>query len=200
MISEANARSLFIVTDIKQHAHCPRITYYERCLSHVRPRTYKMDVGVLEHEEEQGRAKRRSLNAYQVLEGERLFDVSLVSERYSLSGTIDEVVRTANHEVIPIDYKGSSSIRTIHRLQLTAYALLIEDVWNIPISHGFIYLIPKRKALRVAITAPLRQQVQEALIYMRQIVEHEEMPPPMPMEKRAVCVGCEFRRFCNDVI
>ena len=45
------------VTDLKNYAHCPRVTFFEKCLPDVRPRVYAMDAGQEAHEEERARAK-----------------------------------------------------------------------------------------------------------------------------------------------
>lgn len=188
----------FTVTDIKQCGYCPRIIFYERCLPHIRPRTAKMDAGHTEHKQEQNRAARRNLSAYEESEGERFFDVRLESPTLGLRGAIDELVRVRGGDVFPVDYKLTHKISPHHRHQLTAYALLLEDCEAISISFGFIYLIPSREMIKVTITSRLRNEVLKQLELLRHIVHTEHMPPPA--KKRSYCVNCEFRRFCNDVL
>lgn len=186
----------FTVTDLKQYAFCPRVIFYERCLPHVRPRTYKMDAGQDAHEEEAGRAAQRTLAAYGLPAGERCFDVRLVSPRLRLSGKLDELVKTGD-EWIPVDYKLAKAVGTNHRVQLAAYAALLEDVEGIPVRRGFIYLIPARKTVEVPMTAALREQLRAALEEVWTLVTREIMPPATSF--RNSCPACEFRRFCNDV-
>ncbi len=188
----------FTVTDIKQCGYCPRVVFYERCLPHVRPRTAKMDAGHDAHEQEEHRAARRSLSAYGISEGERLFDVRLESSTLKLRGAIDELVKTPDGGVFPVDYKLTHKVSPHHRHQLAAYALLLEACEGVSIPFGFIYLIPTREAVRVNITTRLRNEVHQRLTLLQQIVETEYMPPPAI--KPAYCVNCEFRRFCNDVL
>ena len=187
----------FTVTDLKQFSYCPRVIFYERCLPHVRPRTYKMDAGRDAHEEEPRRAVRRTLSGYDVLAGERFFNVRLSSPRLMLTGEIDEVVRTADGEIFPVDYKLAKSASPHYKVQLAAYALLLMEREGVAVTRGFIYLIPIRKLVSVSMTPKLFQQVAEALAALRHIVEREQMPPPAANRNR--CVSCEFRRFCNDV-
>ncbi len=189
----------FTVSDLKQYTYCARVFYYERCLPHLRPRTLKMDQGKEAHDLERQRAARRSMAAYEGVEvGERKFDVYLTSEALYLAGELDEVVYAAEGEVIPVDYKMSRRVRPHHRMQLAAYALLLELAETVQVRRGFIYLIPKRQFVEVKITAKLRGKVQRALEEMREIVERERFPSPP--SKVAPCVDCEFRRFCNDVL
>lgn len=190
---------LYIATDLKQYIHCPRITYYENCLPDFRPTTYLMEAGKEAHEEERIRAARRTLRLYGLVEGERHADVPLRSERLGLAGKVDEVIVVAGEPPLayPVDYKLTDRLRPQHRLQLAAYALLLEDCWGAQVLEGFVYLIVRRRAERVKIDAALRQAVLDALVDIRQIVEWERMPPA-PADKHR-CGVCEFRRICNDV-
>jgi len=189
-------RLLFTVTDLKQYFYCHRIFYYQACLPAVRPLTYKMAAGIEAHESEPKRAARRSLNLLTDAPGQRHFDLRVQSDRLGLSGQIDEVIETAQ-TWIPVDYKLAKREGQHFRAQLAAYAMLLEETFNVEVKRGFLYLIPVRKTVEISITAKLRGEVEQALAAMRQIAERETMPPPTEWRQR--CADCEFRRFCNDV-
>lgn len=188
--------TLFTVTDLKQYTYCARILYYHTCLPDVRPITYKMQASIALHENEQKRAVRRSLNLIGAPDGTRLFDVSVLSANLHLSGQIDEIVETP-HDIIPIDYKLAQTEGQHFRLQLAAYALLLEENYQKPVKRGFLYLIPKRKTIEVPITTRLRKEIGAAINDMWKIAVQEHIPPATDWRQR--CVDCEFRRFCNDV-
>ncbi len=194
MLDDSN---LLTVTDIKQFMYCARVIYYERCLPHVRPRTYKMDAGRDAHEEEQARAIRRTLHGYDVLKGERRFDVRMTDEALGLTGIVDEVVYAADGEVFPVDYKLARQASHHYKVQVTAYAILLESLEQVTVSRGYLYLIPLRKLVKIVITEALRMQVMETMAAIRLMVEQEMMPDPP--QNRNYCSSCEFRRFCNDV-
>jgi CRISPR-associated exonuclease Cas4 len=189
-------RWLFTVTDLKQYMYCPRILFYQTCLPDVRPVTYKMQDGVQAHADERQRASRRSSRWYGLPDGERRFDVWVQSSTLGLSGQIDEVVQTPS-EIIPVDYKMAQRIGQHYKIQLAAYAMMLEEAYQTQVRRGIIYLIPTRKANEVPISRTLRQQVQSTVETMRAIAEHETMPDPTEWRQR--CTDCEFRRFCNDV-
>lgn len=197
-MSEDELDLLYIATDIKQYHYCPRITYYEKCLPDFRPQTYMMLAGQEAHERERARAVRRTLQAYHLAEGERHFDVSLRSAALGLAGKIDEVVLCPGEppQAYPVDYKLIERVDDQHRCQLMAYGLLLEEQWGVKVERGFIYLIPRRRAVEVALDAPLREMVYDTLKAIRTIAEREVMPPP---DNRQKCPLCEFRRICNDV-
>lgn len=189
--------TLLTVTDLKQFSYCPRVVFYERCLPHIRPRTVKMDAGLDAHEAEPKRAVRRSLAGYDVLSGERRFDVRLTSATLQLTGIVDEVVYSSDGSIFPVDYKLAKQAGFNHRVQLTAYALLLEEVEHRKVERGYIYLMLSRKLVKVVISDQLRQTVTNQLAQMQTMISHEIMP--MPPENHGLCMACEFRRFCNDV-
>ena len=189
----------FQVTDLKQYIYCPRVLYYHTVLPQVRPVTYKMEAGIVAHDQVEGREKRRSLRAYGLESGERFFNVHLMNASLMLSGEVDMVVQTAV-ELIPVDYKNAKQVGKHYKLQLMAYGRLLEladPKEERVVKRGFIYLIPQRKAVEVRFTPALRRQLEAALQGMRQIAEAQRVPETAVSP--AQCVDCEFRRFCNDI-
>lgn len=195
--------SRYRVSDLKQFAYCPRIIYYHYCLPAVRPTTFKMKAGVEAGEAERRREERRSLRRYGLSRGEIAFDINLTSERLGLRGRLDMAIRTDDNaagalEVIPVDYKMTPGrVGPNLLLQLTAYGVMIEEAWGLPVRRGFLYLIPLRQAREIEVTAKLRAGVGHAVQEIDRIVLREAIPSP-PRD-RGKCRNCEFRRFCNDV-
>jgi CRISPR-associated exonuclease Cas4 len=195
---------LLEVTDLKQYAYCPRIPFYRYCLPAIRPITYGMHEGILSHQEEQAREERRSLRAYGLHTGERVFDLALRSERLGLVGKLDMAIRREGNDVgepeaIVVDYKLTRGPARQHfHLQLAAYALLVEEAWNVPVRRAFLYHIPTRNAEEIAMTPTLRRRVGQTVVAIHTMLHKERLPAPPT--NRARCVTCEFRRFCNDAI
>jgi CRISPR-associated exonuclease Cas4 len=189
----------FRVTDLKQWAYCGRILYYALCMPEVRPVTYKMEHGIQAGREEAGREVRRSLQRYGVEGGRRQFNVKLESARLGLRGEADLVIwQDERQEAIPVDFKYSDIPGEHFKLQLAAYALLLEENYGVMVKKGFLYLIPKRQAEAVKIDGRLRSKLFGTLEAMQRMLLHEAMPPAT--KNRGRCAGCEFRRFCNDVL
>jgi CRISPR-associated exonuclease Cas4 len=193
---------LLRVTDLKQYEYCPRIVYYEHCLPHLRPLTYKMSAGIAAQERVTALEERRSLRTYGVKTGERHFNVTVTSTQLRYTGQIDMVIESLDggqRQLIPIDFKLSRHKPGRHfQLQLAAYALLLEETWQMPVSQAMLYLIPTKQVIKVPISASLRRKTLQHLATIRQLVEHQAMPAPTP--QRSHCLNCEFRRFCNDVV
>ncbi len=189
-----------VVTDLKQWVFCRRVPYYRYCLPDVRPVTYKMEAGIEAGRAEAGREARRSLERYglDVEAAQREFGVAVHAPQWGLRGEVDLVITLADGEVIPVDYKLARKAGPHFKLQLAAYALMLEAERGARVRRGFLYYLPLRQAEVVAIDGRLRRAVQSALRELRAMREGEQMPPPTPHLRK--CVACEFRRFCNDVL
>ncbi len=199
-----NEPVLIDVTDIKQYVCCPRLVYYRYCLPDIRPLTYSMEVGIEAHQQEEEREVRRSLKTYGIEQGERLFHYPVASPTLAMKGKIDLVLvvpswEAHEKELVVIEYKYSEHKAGPHfKVQLAAYALLLEEALHIPARRSFLYSIPLRKAEAVPITAVLRKKVQEITAEVKQLMVSEQMPAPTRTPRR--CPTCEFRRFCNDMV
>lgn len=191
----------FRVTDLKQWVYCPRVLYYHTCLPQVRPVTYKMEAGIEAGEREVARELRRGLRAYGLEGGKREFNVSLSSQRLGLRGVVDMVIwleGVKGEDFVPVDYKLSRVAGEHFKLQLAAYALMLEEMDGGHAKRGFLYFIPLRRVEEVRLDKRLRDKLLRALDAMHRMLWTEGMP--LPTSRRGKCVTCEFRRFCNDVI
>ena len=187
-----------VVTDLKNYVHCPRIPWFEQSLVNIRPRTYAMDAGEEAHIEERARARRRTLWAYGLPEGERQFSVRLKDDALGLIGVIDELVLTPEGQLLPVDYKLSGKVTDSFVLQMIAYAMLLEANYNQAVNQAYIYLIGERRLHTIAVTDADRLRLRAALDDIRAMLQAERLPAPAT--QRAKCRACEWRRFCNDVV
>jgi CRISPR/Cas system-associated exonuclease Cas4 (RecB family) len=135
--------------------------------------------------------KRRSLRTYGLTRGERAFDVGLRSAVLGLRGRLDLAIAVPDRaapgaEAIVVEYKDSEKAAGPHfKLQLTAYALLLEEAWGLPVRRGFIYSIPLRTAEIVSITPALQSKVRQTVEAMRVAIAGERMPEA-PASRRPV--------------
>lgn len=195
-LDSATAEPPVTVTDLKNWVYCARVPFYTAFLAQ-RPTTFKMAAGQGGHVQVADLEERRSLRAYGLTEGERVFHVRLRSAQLGLSGLLDMAILTET-AATPVEFKSTTGgVGLNHKVQLTAYALLVEERWERPVERGFIYLIPQRRAYSVPITDQLRQQVHAILGELRQSLRAEAKPPPT--QQRAKCADCEFRRYCLDL-
>jgi CRISPR-associated exonuclease Cas4 len=187
------------ISDLKQWFYCRRVVYWTYCLPVPKKSTYKMEHGAEQHEVLAALERRRELREYGLANGQRLFHVPLYSARLGLSGLLDLLVVTEGNQYFPVEFKETTGkVGMNHRYQLAGYAVLIEDVYNVEVTTGFIYRIPLKRVTSVRLTAALKRKARTALSEMRAMLDAERMPLPTP--QRGKCVDCEFRRFCSDVL
>ncbi|MDI6816618.1 MAG: CRISPR-associated protein Cas4 [Actinomycetota bacterium] len=201
------------VTDVKQYFFCPRVIYFTYCMDLIRPTTTKMKLGKQSHNREENLQKRRTLVKYQLIKGERRFNLRLRSERLGLNGVLDMAIFT-RREAIPVEFKMSTKGLSLnHKYQLAAYAMLLEDELFIRgkpraickgpvrprryVRRGFIHYIPTRRVHEVEITSNMRAHVKGVLNDMRRMIMNETMPDANKRKNR--CRDCEFVRFCGDI-
>ena len=184
-------------TDLKQWVYCPRIVYYAYCMPLPPQPTAAMQRGRDLHVRVEFLERRRKLRAYNLGAGERQFEIPLSSKRHGLSGKLDMLVTTPQGR-FPVDFKMTKGeVGENHRMQLAAYALMVEEQFACKVDTGFIYLIPQYRSVVVPIDAALRRQFLESLGEMRAMIAAENFPAATPMRGR--CWDCEFKRFCNDI-
>lgn len=189
---------LFRVSDLKQWFVCPRIVYYQHLHPTLRPTTYAMRAGQEAHEAVRPLEQRRTLHVYGIPDGVRHFDVPLYAPDLGLTGMVDLLIER-EEELIPVDFKDSTQLKAKQfMMQVVAYGLLLEHLWERPVRRGFVYSLPRRQVHEVKLTPQRRRAVQQALAAMRQMAQTALFPPP-PSTLR-LCPACEFRRFCNDVL
>ena len=185
------------VTDLKQWAYCQRIPYYHYVMPVEFVRTYKMERGRDIEAAVQAMEKRRGFRRYGLEDGERRFGVSLHSEAINLAGKLDLLLVTG-HGCYPVDFKDTEGgVHYNHRIQLAAYAILVEENLGRPVPRAFVYLVPSRQLVSVPVGDKEKDEVKRAMAAIRHMIEREEMPAPTPV--RARCVACEFRNYCADI-
>jgi CRISPR-associated exonuclease Cas4 len=186
-----------IVSDVKQYTYCPRIPFYRYALPVERRATFKMEHGKEQHVNLERLESRRKLRRYGLGTGERLFNLWLRSDRLGLAGKLDLLIRTKDADY-PVEFKFTGEgVAANHRLQLTAYALLVEEQFGRRVDRGFVYLIPADDVRVMEVSQSEREAVLRSLVAIRESVLAERMPPATAVRRR--CVDCEYRNYCGDV-
>jgi CRISPR-associated exonuclease Cas4 len=185
------------VSDLKQWAYCQRIPYYHHVMPVDFARTFKMERGRDIEAAVQAMEKRRGFRRYGLERGERRFGMWLHSTALGLAGKLDLLIMTAD-ACYPVDFKDTEGgVRYNHRIQLAAYAMLVEENLGQPVQRAFVYLVPSRQLVSIGAGEKEREEVKRAVAAIRSAIAREEMPAPTPV--RARCIACEFRNYCGDI-
>lgn len=185
------------VNDLKQFAYCPRIVFYQYTMPVEHRATFKMEHGKSIEVRAEDLEKRRRLREYGLADGTRRFQVWMRSPRLGLSGRVDLLIETADG-MFPVDFKDTTApVRHNHRVQLCAYALLIEDTFRRPARVGFIYRVPRNDVTAVEMSPELRTETLQGIDGIRRLIRSERMPDATTVRSR--CTDCEYRNYCGDV-
>jgi CRISPR-associated exonuclease Cas4 len=186
------------VSDLRQWTYCPRVAFFTLVCPVPKVSSFKMVVGLQKEQRLARLQRRRTLRAFGLSGGTVEADVSLYSPRLGLAGRLDLLIRRGPQR-FPVEVKFTHGpSRLNHHLQLTGYALLLEDLFGLPVPCGYVVRLPDDEAERIEIDNPLREAAAALVAALRDMIRTERFPPASPLLAR--CVDCEYRNFCGDVL
>jgi CRISPR-associated exonuclease Cas4 len=183
------------VNTIKQWVFCPRIVYFNELLAIKPPVPPWVSFGS-EHQREQAKKMRqRKLNRFGIQKGHLDYDIFLRSEKIRLHGRADAVLVQKN-EVSPVDFKAGASMHPNLEMQLTAYAMLLEEKYSFPAKYGYLLFGDKAKVVKIKISDSGRNSV----LKLRDRIVHTILSQEMPDTAASMskCSQCEYQNMCND--
>ena len=186
------------VSMLRQQCFCPRIPFFQ-LMRGIQPKgPIWLQQGLNHHLREDMLAKRRKLIRFGITAQNFRFleEVQLYDDNLGLHGVCDGVIITDN-EIIPIEFKLSEGTPAIGaRLQLAAYAMLLEHKEKKHVDRGFILCGQKGRTLELPIDAQIRNDVLSAAKQIRETCGKAVIPCTAATEHQ--CAQCEFQNFCAD--
>jgi len=189
------------VVDLKHYLYCPRIIYFDRVLGVSEQKTSQQLFSSKEHgrlEELEKRRKGGLFYSGQLEEVTKQFRVQLYSDRLGLEGVLDCLLYSGK-ELIPVDYKQMKSMNgnpwLDHKIQLTAYALLLEDRFDTVVRRGYLYYMPEERVLEVVFTQRMKDYTKRVISNVGKILRDELLPPVRVGLSK--CLGCGYYWACK---
>lgn len=170
-------------------AYCPRLFYLEEV-----EELYTQDAAVFA-----GRRLHAEIEKQEDEEWEELF---LESEDLGLRGRLD-ALRTRDGDTIPYEHKRGRAYRDENqqpqawesdRLQILAYALLLESAWGITVKEGRIRYHADNVLVHVPVDDAGRTAVREAIQQARILRQSTHRPPVTDNER--LCARCSLAPVC----
>lgn len=198
-----NEGELITPAEVRQRHYCSRVIFFERCTPVHRRQTILMKEGTERYLLEVDKEKRRNLSRFEkisghTIAGEKQFAVKLVAPELGISGELDLLIVTAQ-EAYPVEFKHSSRPPTEgHKLQLCAYAFLIEEALNKSAPHGYWYSSKTRQLHQIEFTVRLRNKTRRYIDDLRHMLKDEVFPAPPTNTSK--CLECELKNFCGDTV
>ncbi len=184
-------------SDMIEYCFCKRFIYYMKCLliPQFEEKRYKVQKG-------------RNLHEYKVQSNvdylrkrlkviDKRINVELHSQTHRLKGVVDEILFFEDGTASPLDYKYAkynNFIYNTYKTQMTMYALMIEETFNVKVHKAYIvYFLSNNKLVELKITNRLRDTLLNDLSKYQQIVSGY-FPPKTTSNKR--CEDCCYRKIC----
>lgn len=186
------------ISDLRQWVYCPRVVWWTHVCPVVKLESFKMKQGLIKERRLQRLQRRRTLRAFGLKQGQVECNVPLYSVELGLSGKLDMLIKWGVQR-FPIEVKFTQGpARLNHRIQLAGYALLLEALFGVHVTHGYVVRLPDDAVDKIPIDGPLRDLVWKTVQAVRATIRHERMPPAVPQP--AHCLDCEYLRFCGDIL
>jgi CRISPR-associated protein Cas4 len=126
-------------------------------------------------------------------------EYKVYSEELGLVGIIDQI-RILKESVIPIELKTGTApkegIWPNHRLQISAYVMLLEEQLNIHLEKGYIRYLDSDEEREVIMNSFMRQEVIDTKIKVEKLLKSLELPEKEKNENK--CEKCGLRNECFD--
>lgn len=188
------------VSYLRQFCFCRRIPYFLLVFGVNPPKPRWVDDGIHCHRILAGLMKRRDLSASV---GSRRYnlkqEIPLESQSLGLRGVCDGCIFSDDGEnIYPYEIKISSknSLARGEKVQLCAYAMILEELFDKHIYFGFLFFGVKTKSFKILMTDDLRSQVLTVRDSILNDVQKGVMPDSDATE--AKCSQCEFFNYCAD--
>ena len=115
----------------------------------------------------------------------------LESKRYPLRGIVDAVVRVGGGW-FPVEYKHQVWVGVPEKIQVTLYALMLEEYVGAPVTRA--YIVTPARILDLKVTGALRRRAVNALNHTLKTIQQPIPPPPKPT---ALCGVCPYKSYCS---
>jgi CRISPR-associated protein Cas1 len=170
-------------------AYCPRLFYLEEV----------EELRVADHRVYAGRELHAALAADE--DGEAV-SLELTSDRLGLTGKVD-CLRRRDGSHLPYEHKrgraarggdGSPDAWPSDRLQVVAYAALVEEAFGQPVPEGRVRYHASNATVRVPFDAAARADLTAAVAEARRLREAVERPPVAENER--LCARCSLAPVC----
>lgn len=197
-ISDTERTPMITPSEVLEHVYCPRFTWFmnvQNIPQHEETR-FKVLKGREVHQRRSSENRdylRRKIGAVK-----REIDVYLASPALRLRGIVDEVLWLKDGTMAPLDYKYTEARDTAfktHETQIMMYAMLIQAVYQQPVTKGFVaYIRDGNQLLEVPVTEESTTKVRLLITQIFDIMSTGRLPRRTSYRIR--CEDCCYRNIC----
>lgn len=197
-LSDTERTPMITPSEVLEHVYCPRFTWFmnvQNIPQHEETR-FKVLKGREVHQRRSSENRdylRRKIGAVK-----REIDVYLASPALRLRGIVDEVLWLKDGTMAPLDYKYTEARDTAfktHETQIMMYAMLIQAIYQQPVTKGFVaYIRDGNQLLDVPVTEESTAKVRLLITQIFDIMSTGRLPRRTSYRIR--CEDCCYRNIC----
>lgn len=193
------------VRNVAEHAYCPRLFYLMEVEGlHIASVDTVEGVAIHERVDEPSRRKARKeeeeTEPGETAAPEVVRSLTLTSERYRLTGTLD-LAEIEGRRAVPVEYRKGRPRRgdngdewwPTERVQLALQALLLREE-GYEVSEGVVYYAATRRRVRQEIGPETIEEALRELAAAQRLAEEGKRPAPLVNDPR--CNGCSMQPIC----
>ena len=121
------------------------------------------------------------------------------SDKLRLRGIIDRI-EMYETGYVPVELKTGKmpkeGVWPGHKVQLTAYAMLIEETFNTTVKEGFVRYLDTNQTRHIAINPFMREEIISLVNEIQNLLKNSY--PPNYCENKNKCTNCGIRETCHD--
>jgi CRISPR-associated exonuclease Cas4 len=175
------------ISALQHYAYCPR-----QCALIHTEQSYRENVytergnRVHEHVDQPGHERVEGVHVERAL--------PLHAPELGLVGRADVVEFTVHGRPVPVEYKAGRRVpRRADDLQVGAQALALEEMFAMPVRHGWVMHHSSRRRRRVEVDEAFRVEVRRVIEQVRELLANRVLPPPV---RDARCKACSLIDVC----
>jgi CRISPR-associated protein Cas4 len=124
-------------------------------------------------------------------------EIRVESEDLQLKGIIDQV-HVYGEEYVPIELKTGKSPKDGmwpgHRIQIGAYALLLEEKFKTKVKEGFVHYLDSKQKRHLAINPFLKEEIKDLVKEVQELINIKRLPNYCENENK--CKACSLNTTC----
>lgn len=126
-------------------------------------------------------------------------ELSISSETLQLKGIIDRI-EVYENGYTPIELKTGKmpkdGVWPSHRIQIAAYAMLLEERFKTQVKEGFINYLDAKETRHIAINPFMKEEIAQLINEIQILLKNSY--PPKYCENRNKCASCGLRETCYN--
>ena len=185
-------------SELMEYFYCPRYVYFMKYLDikQNEEKRYKVTKGREIHNYKTEINKeylRKKLGVK-----DKIIDKKMYSKKYQIHGIVDEVLFLDDNTAAPLDYKFSKYNKRIYKTlkyQMTMYALMIQDLYDLKVEKAFLVFVRSKDYLRpINISDKMKKDVIRYIDDYIKIINKGKFPESTKYSKR--CLDCTYNNIC----